>query len=1515
MAEALRVNLLGSPTISQGEQPVTGFVSSKAQALVFYLAEAGGTHTRDALAGLLWSDVPDATARKNLRDVLSNLRKLIGPYLTITRQTVALDPQAPVQIDSVRLSASLAAAQLAEPPVPMDTLKALADAIRLYRGEFLTGFFPADAPLFDEWSSLKRGELERALREALGLLAYNYGLRGEHDTAISYAQRWADRDPLQESAHRTLIELYARSGDRAAALRQYETCVAVLREELAIEPSPQTVETAERIRAGEFPTELLPLQISEIPPAPGLPPFKGLEYFDVADADLFFGREALVAELIGRLRSGRFLAVVGASGSGKSSLVRAGLVPALRQGEALTDGTLPPPDCGSWPIHILTPTAHPLEALAASLARESESVTATATLMDDLARDRRALHLYVQRLLPPTPTLPPPGGGRKGGGRILLIVDQFEELFTLCRDSAERRAFVDALLHASTEETGDPTLVVITLRADFYHHCAQFPELRAALERQQLYIGPMATEELRRAITQPAKRERWDFEPGLVDLMLRDVGEEPGALPLLSHALLETWKRRRGRTLALGGYQQAGGVHGAIARSAEAVYQGLDQEEQAITRAIFLRLTELGEGTQDTRRRVALSELVPAIEKRPLLDGVINTLAGARLITTRQETVEVAHEALIREWPTLRNWLEADREGLRIHRHLTDATGEWERLDRDPGELYRGSRLVQALEWAAEHSTALNPQEHAFLEASEESARQAEAEREAQQQRELMAAKELAAERARAAARLRRRALYLAGALMVVVLLTIAAAVLGLQANRNAELAVTRQAKAEAEADLRATAEAVADERREAAEHLARLATSRELAAATVSNLNVDPERSILLAIRAVMETYAVDQTVLPEAEVALHEAVQASRVLLTLPQEHGTALSVDGSQIVTADADGVFHFWDADTGDERLALPTGIPDMFSIALSPDGNRLVATATDGTASVWEIPSGQRTLTLSGHTASLVSPAWSPDGSLIATTSFDGTARVWDAISGKELHTLPHNGLTAGPDFSPDGTLLAVADDTVAEARVWDVATGEEVLTLSGHIDGLSEVRFSPDGTRLATAGSDATARVWDAKSGEELLILEGHSGWIFAIEYSPGGDLIVTGSQDGTAKVWDAVTGRELRTLVGHAAGVGNVYFSPDGGRVLTRADDGTAKLWDITLEGSRDWLTLAAHPTVIIRVAYSPDCNEPSESPARDCRTRLATASFDGTAKVLDAETGEELLALAGHSDSLYDVAFSPDGTRLATASYDGTAKVWDAETGDELLSLEGHKGPDGELLPVLSVSFGPGGTRLATGGGDAVARIWDARTGDELLLLEGHTGWVFGTAFSPDGRLLATVAWGADEGEVRVWDTETGEELLTLEGHAQWVNRVAFSPEGTRLATASHDSTAKVWDVASGRELFTLAGHTGVVWDVAYSPDGERLATCSFDNTTKLWDAATGRELLSLTGHQIAPSSVAFSPDGNHLAASGGDGTVRIYVLPIEELIALAQDRVTRSLTDEECFQYLHVDTCPPD
>lgn len=1200
-------------------------------------------------------------------------------------------------------------------------------------------------------------------------------------------------------------------------------------------------------------------------PGLGLCPYKGLNYFDEGDADLFVGREELTAMLVERVlavassespHQTRFLAIIGASGSGKSSLVRAGLIPALRWNKKSID----------WQIHILTPTAHPLESLAASLTQESQSVSAVAALMDDLRRDSRSLQIFAKRHL-----------AARDGSHLLLVVDQFEELFALCRSEDERAAFIDNLLTAAAETNG-PVITVITLRADFYAHCADYIQLRQALANNQEYIGAMTEEELRRAIEEPARRGRWEFEPGLVDLLLHDISREPGALPLLSHALLETWQRRRGRAMTLSGYTSSGGVRGAIAETAESVFADqFTQAQQEAARRIFLRLTELGDetATGDTRRRATFNELILNPEETNTTHLLLKALADARLIVTGEDTVEVAHEALIREWPRLRSWLEDNREGLRLHRQLTESAQEWDTLNREPDLLYRGARLTQAQEWAGTHQEEMNRLEHEFLDASTAWAQREAAEREAQRQRELEAARKLAEsekqraeEQTHSAAQLNKRAGYLTGAFLIALLMAFTALYFGSQA---------RQTAITAQIDRR-------------------LATARELAAAAVNNLEVDPERSLLLALQSAATTSEVDGTILPESIEALHHSLVASPIRLTLRGHDmwviSTAYSPDGKSLATIGRDGTTILWDVRSGKEisRLQGGTAVTDAFGtqrLAFHPEKSQL-AIADSDLIKIWDLPSGKLITTLSGHAGDVWAIEFSPDGKRLAGGGVDGTARIWDIATGESLilkgHTMPIEGLA----FKPDGKWLATASDDQT-MKIWDTTTGELLREVTGFPDVVDSVSFNSDGTRLAAASTGAYIRIWDVTKidGNEILRIEES---VSLVAFSPDGTRISAAS-GSNVKIWDSSTGQELLTLRGHTGWVTDVVFSPDGKQLATTSFDGTAKVWSIT--PGQEAVTVAGQGIGFAHVAFSPDA------------TQFATDGVDGSVTIWEATTGEVKYMLMGHTDRVIGIAFSPDNRLLATVSFDGMAILWDTKTGEQLYTLSAHQGG------VRDVAFSPDGKTIATGGFDGAARVWDVATGEEILVFAGSDEFILGVAFSPDGTKLAT---SSTNKTAAIWDLKSRERLFTLEGHSDPLPDIAYSPDGTKLATASQDGTAIVWDTATGSKLLTLTGHGSEIQSVTFSPDGKQIATGSGDNTAKLWDTESGEEILTLPGSSGGVTGVAFSPSkaGAHLAVASVDGVVRIFILQIEDLLELAKTRVTRSFMAEECKKYLHIEEC---
>ncbi|MBN1450578.1 MAG: helix-turn-helix domain-containing protein [Anaerolineales bacterium] len=1217
---------------------------------------------------------------------------------------------------------------------------------------------------------------------------------------------------------------------------------------------------------------------------PGFPPYKGLQFFDESDSSLFFGREEITSSLVDTLRAYlptdspcRFLAVVGASGSGKSSIIRAGMIPALR----------PISPFSNWMIYSLTPTDRPLEKLASILTRESASVISTARLIDDLAHDQRTLHLTVSRITSkdeketPYPPIPE---------NLLLVVDQFEELFTLCRSETERAAFINNLMTAATEQ-GGATFVVLVLRADFYSQCAPYPTLRDALADQQEYIGAMTTQEMRQAIEKPARRGSWELEPGLVDLLLQEIGAdgehfpEPGALPLMSHALLETWNQRQGRKLTVSSYLATGGVRGAIANTADDIFQNeFDDTQQRVARNIFLRLTQFGdvEDAVDTRRRVPFEELIRHPEDEPIVREVLTRMANARLITMDNEVAEVAHEALIREWPTLREWLAEDREGLRLHRHLTLAANSWERRQRDPSELYRGARLTQAIAWAKTHTDALSALEETFLEASQELANREESEREARRQRELEAARTLVETQQQATTQLRKRAMYLTGAFILTLIMFSVAMYQGFRA---------RQIAVAAEAERR-------------------IATSRELAAASLNNLNIDPERSILLALQSVSATRSEDGFVLPESLEALHRSIIASPVRMTLTNHQTRVLSVDfspdGKQFTSIGDDGTVILWDALTGQEILRLPgeTEPSDFVStqrITYSPDGKLLVA-CDSNLIKIYDPTNGDIIQALTGLQSEATAVAFSRDGAYIAAGSLDGTVILWNTATGKVLSKSKHHtGALEGVTFSPDGKWLITASDD-ATIKVWNTATGDIVHSYSEFTGLVDSITFNPAGTQLMFGTADGL-HIWQidvdidqdtpAFMDQEILLIPNSAGG----KFSPDGSLLATPSGNASSRnaitLMDATTGRELLVLSGHTGWVMGLAFSPDGKWLASTSLDGTVKIWSLA-PGNETIAVLGPRTSYGTRIAYNPNGME------------FATNGGDGTATFWNAETGEPRLTLSGHDLKVLSVAFNSDGRRFATGSLDGSTIIWDTTNGEKLFTLASHE------YGVRDIAFSSDGSLIVTGGFDGTAKVWDTKTGTLIHEIIDHAGLVLGVAFSPDGKQLAT---SSTDKTAKIWNIKNWELLFTLEGHQAGLPDITYSPDSSMLATGSGDGTAIIWDVETGAQLLTLAGHNSQIQSVAFSPDGKYLATGSEDNTTKVWDVITGKELLLLPGSFGGVTGVAFIPTDSdpHLIIASGDGTARAFLLSTNELFSLAQSRVTRSLTIEECTKYLHLPQCP--
>ncbi|WP_442816990.1 nSTAND1 domain-containing NTPase [Streptomyces sp. NBC_01334] len=1169
-------------------------------------------------------------------------------------------------------------------------------------------------------------------------------------------------------------------------------------------------------------------------------PYRGLSAFTAQDAGWFFGRErataALVERVFERIGSGPLM-VVAPSGAGKSSLFNAGLVPAFRN-----PGGFPMPGAERWPVVAFTPAAHPLEELLTGFAKALDGDLGVTVRQ---LRDRPEILLEaVRRTVDDSACAD--GGRRPPPVRPVLLVDQFEELFTLCSDEDERRAFVRVLCAVSTSRRpsdpaagsgGDPAVVVLGVRADLSGRCVELPELATVFTDGLFVLSPMSVAGLREAITRPAELAGLTLEPGLVPLLLRDAGlrDEPaglpgsepggptgdgsdvgralpditpsGALPLISHALLTTWQRREGATLTVAGYERTGGIRGAVARTAEDVFAGLYPAEQQTIRRILVRLVHVAEGTGPARCRMSRAALMERLADTDGATAALDAFVRARLITADRDTVEIAHEALLHAWPRLRGWIDADRHGLLIHQQLAHAADEWEREGGDPSALYRGTRLDTVRAWAEELDgrSRLSAQEEAFLRAS--LAEEADRQRQARRQ-------------------VRRRQ----GTLATLVVLLALAVVVG----------------------------ALAYQQRSDALQEERVARSRALAAQSASLAAGQPEASMRLA----GEAYRSQET--PEARGALL-STQAQPFSARLGGHRGPVNSVafapDGGTLATASSDGTVTL--RRLADRRTTATFKMSGRVrSVAFSPDGRTLAAGATDAPVQLWGTADHRTKAVLPAGTAGARAVAFDPRGRRLAVAAGDGTVQVWDTDRGRRVASFTgHVGQVDALAYTPDGRTLASAgaDRTV---RLWDTVRDRPSGVLEGHSDEVYGVAFAPDGRSLASGGADRTVRLWDLARKRTTSVLSGHSDDVNAVAYTPDGATVVSAGGDGTTRLWDVHSGMQTLTLTGHTDYTMGVAVNADGTMLATAGFDQSVVLWD--LGGP----VLTARPyTEIWQSAYSPDGN------------LLATADTDHTVRLWDVARHRSVATLRGHRSAVFSVAFAPDGRTLASGGSDGTVRLWDVVTHRLLDTLTGHHGD------VFSVAFAPHGALLASAGADRTVRLWDVATRRPLATLTGHTDFVNDVTFSPDGRTLASAG---DDLTVRLWDVAGRRPQAALTGHTGAVRGVAFAPDGRALASGGNDGTVRLWDVRRHRPTAVLRGHTGSVRGIAFSPDGRLLVSSGGDRTVRLWDVAARRPWATLTGHTNAVWGTVFAPDGRTVASSSNDGTIRLWNLDVSARFA---------------------------
>ena len=1186
-------------------------------------------------------------------------------------------------------------------------------------------------------------------------------------------------------------------------------------------------------------------------------PFRGLEAYEFVHAPIFFGQDEALAKAMLQLIAGAdahspFLLVLGASGSGKSSLVKAGILPKLFvprripgvafvrrvvfRPSDITDGE----DIFDALARRLTTQVSEDEGVSELLVHGQSAVSLAAHLRNAASEPAYPIGAALGQL-----TLKARQTGRMlehESARLALVIDQLEELFANERiSSADRRKFV-ALL-AGLARSG-LVWVIATMRRDFWHQAEEAPELlELSEELGRLELVPPTLSQFSQMIRRPAEAAGVGFEVHattsvpLNEVIAEEVAREPGALPLLSYLLDQLY---RADVLEAGGsvctyatYEKLGKLEGAIATQAEAVLQRCAPEDrQALGSVLFALVQSTTEGDVErvTARRVPLASFPPGTPQRRLVEALLDP--DARLLVSDADkekipTVRVAHEALISRWAQARDFLQSNAEALKIRRRIEERYLLWNALDgasdaktarsaadpqgfatwrarfgRESGllvdiDLVDGRRLLET------HRSDTEPHLVAYIEHSNSDEK-----------------------------RIRNRSFRMLTAVTAIVgLLAIVALAAGRIASQK-----QREAEYQSAQTLKAQSRALT-----------------EAAAGRLKEGDISYAQALILEV--LRNSGSSDSP--DAAAVTVFQEARARDPLSAVLSGHIGALrraafSPDGTHIVTTGKDRTARIWDAHTGIELAVLSAGGKRWVTCAdYSPDGTRIV-TASDKIR-IWDARTHALLSALGDDEEGYSTAYYSPDGKAIVTASDD--VRIWDATTGQQLRTIRPNGVHLhSAAYSPDGTRIV----SVAEGRtayVFDARTGRQIAVLLGNTDELLSAVYSPDGTRIVTSSKDGKARLWDARTGafvREFAHEEGGEMWSAA--FSPDGATIVTASTDYAARVWDSLTGVQLTVLSGHKDILASALYSPDGTHILTTAFDGTARLWD-THVGPKA-VVLLGHTDAVSDVAYSPDGR------------RVVTAAADKTVRIWDVKTGTQLAMVGGLNGEASSAEYSRDGNHIVSTQGED-ARIWDAHTLVLLASLSN------ESHDFQSASYSSDGSRIVTSQGDGTARIWDVRTRAELLVLKGHTDYINTVVFSPDDSRVMTAS--VDK-SVRIWDSRSG-GLLAILPHPDFVNSADYSRDGSRIVTACKDSLVRVWDARTNALILVLSGHRGFALSAAFSPDGRRVVSSGFDNTVRFWDARTGTQLAVLLGHTAIVAPVTYSPDGTQVASASSDKTVRIW------------------------------------
>jgi WD40 repeat protein/serine/threonine protein kinase len=1238
-------------------------------------------------------------------------------------------------------------------------------------------------------------------------------------------------------------------------------------------------------------------------------PYKGLKAFSEADARNFFGREKLTHKLIHRMQEDdqyrRFLAILGPSGSGKSSLVKAGLIPAIWRGEI--------PGSDEWVVTTMLPGAHPLDELEVALKRVAANYANN--LLEMLSQNDRGLVKVSQLILP------------DDDSELVLVIDQFEELFTLVEDEATRVHFLD-LIKSTITDPRSRVRIIVTLRADFYDRPLYYPEFGEILRHRVETVLPLSTAEIEQAIIEPSKRLGIKYEDGLVAHIMGDVNYQAGALPLLQYALTELFERREGRIITHAAYQAIGGTIGALANRADELCNQLTPEGQAAVRQMFMRLVTLGEGTEDTRRRTPRAELLAVGNYPDLIDDIITTFADYRLLAldhnpiTREPTVEVAHEAILREWERLRAWLNDSRDDIKLQRSLANVANEWKLHQHDESFLVRGRRLEQFQLWSLTPQLFMTPLEMNFLSASLAAHEDRESEAVAQTVREKRLEQ-------RAYNRLKMTVAILLIASVFGISLTIAIFLQRQSAIISRDDAHAAQSDAEREAEISQSVALGAS----AQEALLRNDTDLAIALALDANSIENPP---LQAWQALTDTVYAPGTRRvfrgfdgPVTSVAFSPdgrfiAAGGGR---RLDYEYADGTRYDTPSV----ADYSVRVFDIETGAEVNRFEGHTDAVWHVKFSPDSRRVYSVSRDNTIRTWSLQTGEQISNVSnGYDSSIrhqrfgtisddgqisiissnsqrttlidtssgavvtdmdlglsssIQPVWkaalSPDGNFVLAGSGDpgvhshfGELTYWDVSARNVLWQILLDGPVRALAFDQTGNYALIATYEPAPGTfgafaatsiimLIDVQTGAQIRTFRHGYGPVTDVAFSPDGRIGVSVASDQVIKLWDIKTGEIIETLTGHDGWITDVDFNPNGRQIVTSSEDGTLRLWDIRHGAEYQRFEGHIAPIHDVVLNPQGDMMVSGSIDRTLIEWNVD-DGT------------IIHHLRGHDGGGVRQALLIDHGQTLISGSLDGTIRFWATSTGE-LLDQITIGLRVVSLAISPDERYLVASIF----------------------GAQGSVTPN-SIQI----------------KVYDITSGIERYTIQPSDLLLIGrVACAPDGRTFFAVS---EDGVVSQWDLSSGTLIQRYDANSGALTDLTISPDGRIALLSAEDRTIIVWDIQSGKEIRRFEGHSLEIYGVDISPDAKTVLTGSADRTVILWDMETGEVLRRFDGHQQRVLTARFSPDGQFGFSAGESGDVVMWRLfdTTDSVLAWAeQNRYIRDLTCEEREFYNAFSKCNAD